>query len=152
MKVVLLKDVKGIGQRFDVKNVSSGYAMNFLIPQGLAVIGTDEAIKRAEIEKKKHIAERKLKEDLLLKNINSLKDAIVKIEIESGKVNEKGHLFSAIHKDKIVSAIKDQTRLDILSDLLHIDQPIKELGEHKIPVKVGEQEVVFTLVVELKKN
>lgn len=149
MKVVLLSDVKDVGRKFEVKDVSSGYATNFLIPKGLAVAGTKTAIKRAELEKARHVAEKKIQEDLLVKNIGDLKGITVKITVEKSQANDKGHLFASIHNDRIIAGIKEQTRLDVLPEFVHTEKPIKAVGDHAISVKAGGKEVEFTLSVEV---
>ncbi len=145
MKVVLLKDVAGIGRKYDIKNVSDGYALNFLIPKKVAEIGTAQAIGRAERMKSQDKTVQKIHEDLLLKNLASLEG--VSIEI-AGKANEKGHLFAAIHAATIAQELKKQKGVDVLPEFLVIEKPIKELGEHEIPVKVQDKAGKFMLVVK----
>ncbi|MBU6232265.1 50S ribosomal protein L9, partial [Patescibacteria group bacterium] len=72
MKVILIKDVPKLGSRYEVKDVSSGHATNLLIPQGLALAATPDALKRLETQRKQAEAERKIHEDLLVKNIKDL--------------------------------------------------------------------------------
>ncbi len=144
MKVVLLKDVAGVGIKDDVKNVSDGYALNFLIPKKLAVAGTPHSIAHAERMKSEQTAERKVQEDLLFKNLSSMEG--VKVEL-SGKANEKGHLFASIHPIAIAAELKKQKGIDVLPEFLQSDRPIKELGEHKISVKAQGKTGSFTLVV-----
>src|SRR3989338_7023863 len=103
MKVVLLKDVQGVGRKNEIKNVSDGYALNMLIPRKLAVMGTPAAIAHAERVKSEQDTERKIQEDLLFKNLSSMQGLNVEI---SGKANEQGHLFASIHADQIVAAVK----------------------------------------------
>lgn len=145
MKVVLLKDTPKVGRRNDIKNVSDGYALNFLLPQGLAETATPKAIKRVELIKKQEADQKKIRQDLLLKNFGDLKG--VKIEMEK-TTNDKGHLFAAIHSAEIATAIKEQTRLDVLPEFIILSEPIKTVGEHEIEVKIEDRSVKFTLVVK----
>ncbi len=145
MKVVLLKDVQGLGRKNDVKNVSDGYALNQLIPKKLAVLGTPASIAHAERLKSEQDSERKIQEDLLFKNLASVEG--VRVEL-SGKANEKGHLFASIHRETIVSELKKQKGVDILPEFLQLDKPIKEVGEHKIIFKVQGKTGGFILSVK----
>lgn len=145
MKVVLLKDVAGVGRRNEVKIVSDGYALNFLIPKKLAEIGSAAAIGRAERLKSEEGALRRVHEDLVLKNLSALEGISFDI---SSKANEKGHLFASIHREDIAAELKKQKGIDILPEFLVIEKPIKEVGEHKIPVKVQDKSAMLTLVVK----
>jgi large subunit ribosomal protein L9 len=73
MKVILLKDVAKMGKKNDIKNVSDGHALNFLIPQGLVEVATPKSLKKVEVIKSREDAEKKIKTDLLLKNFGDLK-------------------------------------------------------------------------------
>lgn len=138
MKIILLQDVPGVGRRSEVKNISDGYARNFIIPRKLGIIATDQAIEAAEKLKKQTEQEREVMQNILDKNIKSL--AGIKVVIKE-KANEKGHLFSIIHTEEISKAIKEQHGLDIPAKLLEIAKPVKETGLHKIKAKNQEFEI-----------
>ena len=72
MKIILLKDVKGLGKKYDIKEAKDGYVLNMLIPQGLAVHATDKSIKEVEIRKRNDLEHRKIQEDLLIMNLKEL--------------------------------------------------------------------------------
>lgn len=145
MKVILLKDVQKIGRKYDIKEVSSGYAQNLLIPKGLAIIATPQSIKMAETEKKKIEGERKVMDDLIAKNIKDLND--ISIEIQA-KANEKGHLFAGIHKPELVTEIKKQTQLDVDPEFIELDQPIKQLGEYIVTIKKGNHSAKMKIIIK----
>ena len=145
MKVILLQDVPRVGQKYDIKEVANGYGRNYLIPRGLAEVSTEKAIAKIAVLKARHEEEKKIREDLLLKNLEDLNN--VKIIVQE-KANDKGHLFAGIHKEEIIPAIKEQTHLDMDAEHITLEHPIKELGEHDIEVKVGDKSVTFKLVVE----
>lgn len=140
MKIILLQDVAKVGRKYDIKNVSDGFFRNFLLPRKLAEIATLQTIKSIEIRKKQSIQEIQIQKDILEKNIASLEG--VKISIKE-KTNEKGHLFAGVHKEEISKILKEQKNLDIPSDLIELDHPIKEVGEYKI--KVGNKEFVLEI-------
>jgi len=145
MKVVLLKNVSKVGKRFDVKEVADGFALNHLIPRGEAKAATANVLKQVEAEKAKINAEMKIKENLIAKNLKEISQAVVTIK---GRANDKGALFAGLHKDVIVSALKEQTRLDIDPEFIVIEKPIKDLGEHEIEVKALDKSAKFKLVIE----
>ncbi len=144
MKVILLKDVSKLGRKYDTKDVSSGYALNLLIPKGLAIAATSESIKKVESEKKRSEGDKKVQDDLMLKSLGELEGKSLNI---TGKANEKGHLFAGIHKEQVSQEITKATRLQIDPESIIIDHPIKELGEHKIEVMGAGKKVHFTLVI-----
>lgn len=147
MQVILLKNVAKLGKKYDVKNVSDGYALNFLIPNGMAEPAVGGAIKRLEDLKLQEDENKKVQEDLLLKNLHSLEG--ITLEMEE-KANEQGHLFAGIHKEEIASELKNQDRLEILPEHINLEKPIKEVGEHEIEVKIQEKSVKFKLLVKAK--
>jgi large subunit ribosomal protein L9 len=148
MKIILLKDVAKIGKKYDVKDVSEGYAQNLLLPKGLAVAATADVLKRVNLEKAREEGEKKVHQELLLKNLSEL-DGITVSLVE--KANEKGHLFASIHKPEVVKAIFEQTRLQISEEHIKMDTHIKEIGVHTIEVKAGNKSVKFSLDVKAKK-
>ena len=147
MKIVLLKDVKAVGKKHDVKNVADGFALNSHIPQGLAEVATPKVLARVELLKKQEEADRKVQEDLLAKNLKALHDATVEVVAEA---NEKGHLFAGLHAAEIAPLVKAQTQIDVAPEFIKIEKPLKEVGEHKIDVKVQGKSATFTLVIKAK--
>ncbi len=144
MKIILMKDVPNLGHKYEVKNVAEGHALNFLFPAGLAEIATKKALERLEVKQKQAGDEKKVRDDLLMKNLNSL--ASTRIEITE-KANEKGHLFAGIHKPEIIKAIKKQTELDVDAEHIDLEHPIKEIGEYDIKIKVQDKDTTFKLIV-----
>lgn len=143
MKVILLQDVPSVGKKYEIKNVSDGYARNFLIPRKLAQIATTQAIQLVETKRKQLGQEKEIQKDILEKNIESLGG--VRLEITE-KANEKGHLFAGVNKEEIAKILKEQKHIDIPAEIIELEQPIKEIGEYKIKVKDKE----FLLVVSSK--
>lgn len=148
MKIILLKDIAKVGKKYDIKDISDGYAANMLIPRGLAIAATASAMKTFELERAKADGERKIHEDLLLKNLAELDGKTVAIKV---KGNEKGHLFAGLHKTELIAEIEKQTRLQINLENLVLDKPIKTAGEHTLEVKGAGKSVTFTLTIETTK-
>jgi len=145
MKVILLKDVPKVGRKYDIKNVADGYGVNMLLPRGLAKIATPEAIKQVELLKSQDLTEKRIQNELLLKSLEVIKN--IKIEITE-KANEKGHLFAGITRERIVEEVEKNSRLKLDKDSVKIDKPIKEVGEHRIPVHILDKQAEFVLVIK----
>ena len=145
MKIILLKDDPKLGRKYDTKTVSDGHALNFLIPRGFAVSATRDAIKRVDILKAQLEGERKIQEELLVKNIEGLKDITL---IMKSRANDKGHLFAGLHKEAISSEIEKQTRLEVDPSFIQLEHPLKELGEHVIEIKAAGKSGRLKLVIE----
>ena len=133
MKIILLKDVAGVGRKYDIKTIADGFALNMLIPKGVAIAATPEAVKRVETEKAGMVAELQVQEELLHKSLESIDGKTIAI---SGKANEKGHLFAGLHKAEIIPAIERDLRISIPAEYIVLEKPIKEVGDHKIEIKV----------------
>ena len=144
MKVILRRDVANIGRKYEEKTVSDGYALNYLIPKGLADLATPKALARVKTLQAGEEVERKVKESLLAENMRSLEGAVVEI---AGKANDKGHLFAGVHKEALVVELKKQTRLDVMPEFIVLEKPIKEVGEHMIEVKAHDKTAKFKVVI-----
>ena len=146
MKVVFLKDVPKMGKKYDVKEVSDGYAHNFLLPKKLVEKATATTEKKVEKFKLQEAEMKKIDESLLQKNLKALGETVVTIK---EKANEQGHLFAAIHKEELSAKLKEVSGLDIPAEYIDLEKPVKEIGEHEIPVVIGDKKGKFKLVVEV---
>lgn len=146
MKVILLKEVKNLGKAWEIKDVSDGYARNFLLPHKLAEIATPELIKKSENQKM--AAAKKAEEDLLEteKLAAALDGAMVKIK---AKANEEGKLFGSVTPEMVSSAlIEEKFNLGKSFSIATAD-PIKEIGEYKITINFPHNlEAEVTVLVE----
>ena len=145
MKVILIKDVSGLGRKFDVKEVKSGHGLNLLIPRGEAIAATPASLKRIELEKAKIEGERKVREDLLAKNIKDLDGVTITV---TGKANAKGHLFAGLHRENLTAELFSQTKLQVDPAFIQVEHPIKEVGEHSVTVTAGGKSAKFKLVIQ----
>ena len=145
MKVILKADVSKIGKRGEVKDVADGYAGNFLIPRGLAEQATPKKIEQAKVHEAETKTHEKVQHELLHKTIEALKQQTITI---SEKANEQGHLYEGVHKSHILTSLKKQTNMELKEDHLVLDHPLKELGEHTIPVQAGDIEGILTVRIE----
>lgn len=145
MKVIFLQDVPRVGKRYDTKEVNDGYALNFLIPRKLAEMATPNSVARLEKRKKEIEIERSTQTDLLIKNLERIKDKVVTIK---AKADEKGHLFSGIKNKEIVKEMKSQHNAEISEESIVLEKPIKEEGEFEIPIFIKDKKSSFKLRVE----
>ena len=145
MKVILLQDVPKVGRKYEIKEVSAGYAANFLFPRKLAENATPDAIERVREKQKEHFDQLKVQEELLKSNFEGLKERIV---IVKGKANDEGHLYAKIHVKEILQALKEQFRIDLPEDFVQLDEPINTVGEHAIKIKGSGKSGSFKLQVE----
>jgi large subunit ribosomal protein L9 len=145
MKVIFLKDVPRVGKKYDVKEVHDGYAVNFLFPKKFAMMATIQNLAELERNKKEIVVEREVQEELLMKNLGEIKNVTITMK---GKANDKGHLFSAIHKKELVEALKNEKHIDIGEEFIDLPKPVKEIGEFEIPVVIKGKKSFFKLIVE----
>jgi len=134
LKVLLIKDVKSLGSAGEVKEVKPGYGQNFLIKKGFAKPATPEIIAEHEAELKR-LAEEEAAE---IARLTQTAEQLDKIEvIITKKVGNNGHLFGAITKDEVATALKEQHGIEI--DKKHITDKtaIKTIGEHDLDLKLG---------------
>ena len=145
MKVILLKEVQKVGRKYDIKNVADGFALNMLIPRGLAMAATEQAVKKIELMKKADTQDKKIQHELLLKNLEAVKN--LKLNIKE-KTNDKGHLFAGVGKEVLADEIFKSLKLSIDPEIIKLEKPIKEVGEHKITLVAEGQSVQFTVNIE----
>lgn len=147
MKIILLKDVPKVGRKYDVKEVSEGYALNMLIPRGLAQIANANAIAKVDALKANDLTQKKIEDELLSKNLSALQSLTITMK---EKANDKGHLFAGITKEVLAKEVEKAGRIKIDPESIILSKPVKEVGKHKIQVEVNSKKAEFTLVIEAK--
>jgi large subunit ribosomal protein L9 len=145
MKIILIKDVRKVGKKYDVKDVADGFALNSLIPNKEAIPATPENVKRVETMKKKESDFKRVDEEILRKNLAAIRETILEI---SGKTNDIGHLFAGIHKEQLAVELKKQAHIDILPEYILLEKNLKEVGEHEVEVEAQGVKVKFKVVVK----
>ena len=149
MKVILKQDVKGKGKKGQMIEAAEGYARNFLIPKGLAVVATADAVNTMNLQAKaKAKADAEAKAEALA-IAEKLKSCQVKLAAKGG---EGGKLFGAITGKEISAALQEQFALAIDGKKLVLDQPIKSFGSFEVKAKLGYEVsgTIYVLVVEEK--
>lgn len=134
-KLLLLEDVDGLGRKGDIVGVRPGYARNFLMPQGFAIIADKQAIRmqaRLQEERKQRAVIDKKESEELAEKIQPLKlNATVKIDHE-------GHMYGSVSSIDIVHLLQEQAGIDLERRSIQLHHPIKTLGTHSIKVKLKE--------------
>ena len=145
MRVIFLKDVPRVGQKHEIKDVSDGYARNFLFPRMLAEFATPEAIRELETKKKQHGEETTVHDSLVVEAIHKLSGKILTIR---EKANDQGHLFAGVHQKEIAEAAKNSFHLSIPIECIKLAVAIRAIGSYDIPLKFKNTQAKFCLVVE----
>ncbi len=132
MKVLLLQDVKNVGDKYEVKNVSDGYARNFLLKQGLAVVATSQQLAKIESMKKKQEKEREKE----VQKAKELAEKLAAIETTMKlKVGEKEELYEAVTAKKIADSLSEKG-LAVKKEQVLLEKPIKSLGSYEVDIKL----------------
>lgn len=142
MKIILLKDVKNIGRRNDIKNVADGYARNFLFPQHLAKMATAREIAKIETENAQNAAAHKQLVAKLNEEAKKLKKRKLTFPMKTG---EKGEVFGSVGEKEIHDAL---ARESFSGGKAVLEKHLKTLGEHKVAIDLGEG-VQTNITVEL---
>jgi large subunit ribosomal protein L9 len=131
MKVILLEDIKKIGKRFEVKEVSDGYARNFLFPNGLADVATPASLK--ELEKKKIKMQGEDRE--LTRRFEEISRLLKERDLEFPvKIGVHGEVFGSVTKEMILKGMRDAGLIRTERVEIKLERPLKKLGEHKVEV------------------
>ena len=145
MKVLLRSDIKGIGRRGDIVNVSSGHARNFLLPNDLAIVANAGTIAQAEVMRKSREQQIAADRESARLVASSLSTTVIKIAARAGN---EGRLFGSINAAEIAKAVLDQTGVTIDRKNIQVETPLRQLGEHSVSAEIFS-DVVATLKLEI---
>ena len=150
MKIVLRQDVPKVGEAGTIQNVANGYARNYLIPKGMAVVATDGEIKTAEHNMK--IRERKVGRQE--EQLQSYADKIDGQRLEFvARAGEQGRLFGSVTSNDIAEKLSGKIGEEIDRRKIQLSDPLRTVGEHKVEIHVvGKLRPVITVVVEAEKT
>lgn len=132
MQVIFLQTVKGRGQKGQVKNVSDGYARNFLIPQGLAVPATPATLKNVETSRAQADAEDKAETERVARLVKDMKSKKLQFTLKS---DAKGSVFGSVSADMIKKALQEQGLGPKDQAEVLLEHHIKEFGEHTVRLR-----------------
>lgn len=133
MKVILTQDVKAQGKKGQIINVSDGYATNYLLPKGLAVLADAAALN--DIKNKESAANHRLELERAAANETAEKLKSVSVVL-TGKAGADGKLYGSVTPTDVADALKAQCGIEIDRRKLTFDEPIKSFGEHTATVKL----------------
>ena len=145
MKVLLRSDIKGVGRRGDIVNVSSGHARNFLLPNDLAIVANAGTIAQAEVMRKSREQQIAADRESARLVATSLSTTVIKIAAKAGN---EGRLFGSINAVEIAKAVLDQTGVTIDRKNIQVETPLRQLGEHSVSAEIFT-DVVATLKLEI---
>ena len=131
MKIILIKDVEKLGKKYEVKEVASGHARNYLIPKGLAIQASKKLLKWAETQR--DIKEKKAEEKL--KKVSDIVSEIDGLEIEIPvKIGKEDQLFEKVSQQKILESLKE-LGFKVKKSQIELEKPIEEIGEFPVKIK-----------------
>ncbi len=147
MKIILLKDLRGLGRKDDIRNVSDGYARNFLIPQGVAKPATSRELEKINTQKES-LAKTDIQIGEMLGELHrETESAPISVPIKMGK---KGEIFSSVKEVDIRKALLTaKPQLGVLKFEIELEKHIKEVGIHEAGINAGRG-IKNTFKIEVK--
>ncbi|OGY94273.1 MAG: 50S ribosomal protein L9 [Candidatus Komeilibacteria bacterium RIFOXYC1_FULL_37_11] len=143
MKVILLEDIKSLGARGDIKDVSDGYATNFLLSQGKAILATGSSVAQLKAQQNRVVAKKEAQVGQYEKIVKTLNKQSV---LFVSKVSEKNTLFKGVSTDDIIVAVKDKFNLDISANWFVKPSLLKNLGKHNVFLRLPNNQLISFFV------
>lgn len=134
IKLLLSEDVEKLGWLGDVVEVPSGYARNYLIPQGLAMVPTEENLRSLADEKERRAKKRLIERERSVVACDAVKGAEA---VLAAKTNEQGHLFGSVTNKDIAENLREQG-FEIADEIVKLPEHIKEAGKSEVTLKFAE--------------
>jgi large subunit ribosomal protein L9 len=149
MEIILKQDITGVGYKNDLLNVKDGYARNYLIPKGLAVVATDSRKKElAELKRQQAFKEERIKNEAEVV-AKALEGAEFTIGVKAGT---SGKIFGSVNNIIVANAIKEQKNLEVdRKNVILNEDHIKEVGKYKAKIKLHKEvevEVELDVIAE----
>ena len=139
MKVILQRDVKGMGRAHEEIEAKDGYALNFLIPKKLAIPATERARKEAEQRRAQAKTRSAVGEKLVAERLAYLGENAITV---TKKANEQGHLYDALDAKELAALA------ELPEEAIRLEKPFKDLGTFEVPVALGDSFGAFTVTIE----
>lgn len=145
MRVVLREDVEKLGRKGDLLEVADGYARNYLVPRGLAIVATKGVVEQASAMRRN----RQIRDDRDKEAAQELATRLTLSPVQvTARAGEGGKLFGSVTSADIVAAVKDQTKVELDRRKLTLAEPLKELGTAEVAVQL-HTDVTAMLTVEV---
>ena len=150
MRVVLRSDLDKVGKRGDIVDVADGYARNYLLPKGYAIKATPGITSQANsMRQARDLKDAKDREAAELV-ARKLVPMVIRIPARAGS-GDQAKLFGSITASDIAEAVEEQAKVSLDRRRLHLDEPLKSLGVHEVPVKL-HSDVEFRVTVEVVRG
>ena len=143
MRLILTQDVDKLGHRGDVVKVAPGYGRNYLLPHGMALLATDGNLKQVELEKKRWAKQEAKEKEAAEVQAQELVKATVTV---ARKVGDNDHLFGSVTSADIAEGLAEHG-FTVDKRKIGLDEPVKELGEFEIPIRLHRE-----VVAQIKLN
>ena len=149
MKVIFNVDVRGQGKKGEMKEVSDGYARNYLLPRKLASEATADAVNAFKLREKAKAAQIARERALAEENAKKLAGVVVQVQARAG---QGGRLFGAVTSQEISDALREQHGIEIEKNRIVQPEPIKQFGSYEVKAKLGSEVsgTINVLVTEKK--
>lgn len=148
MRVVLRTDVDNLGKRGDIRDVADGFARNYLLPKGHAIVAGSgveaQAAAMRRARDRRDARDREAAETVA----RQLVPAVIRIPARAGG---EGKLYGSVTSADVVTAVSEQTGIDLDRRRLRFDEPIRTLGTHEVPVKL-HSDVEFRITIEVVRS
>jgi len=135
MKVVFLKDVANIGRAGEIKEVADGYGRNFLLPKKLALLATPSALKAAEAQLQKEKGKQQRFATETSKLAQQLEGFLITFK---ERVTEEDRLYGSVRDSDIARELSQLTGFDIAKEKIELEEPIRQLGDYEVTVRLSE--------------
>jgi len=148
MKIVLRDDVENLGRKGDVVDVADGYARNYLVPRGLAMKATKGVVAQAESMRRNRAAKEARDVEAAQSQAAALDGARIEITARAG---EGGKLFGSVTAADVADAVQAQTGIELDRRKVVLDEPIRELGDAQVQVRLPAEVVVAVAVAVVEE-
>ena len=148
MKVLLCEDIDRLGWLGDVVEVKTGYARNYLLPQGLAKVANEASIRAIAEEKARRAEQRKLDGKRLEEAVKAIEGAEA---VVAAKANEQGHLFGSVNERQIAANLREQG-FEVRDEIVQLPEHIKEVGTHSVTLKFRDDLTATVNVVVVSEQ
>jgi large subunit ribosomal protein L9 len=145
MRIVLRSDLANLGKRGDIREVADGYARNYLLPKGLAILATTGGESQANAMRRARDLRDTRDREAAETVARTLVPVVIKIKAKAGS---EGRLFGSVTSADIVQAVSEQTGVQLDRRRLQLEDPIKTVGSHEVPARL-HSEVQFPLTIEV---